>query len=392
MASVAPNTSMVKREGDLPETPFVQIQELRETFAKLEREVNLVAPVATIDSIPAMHAISLRAVKIDASTNQYGQGPEVYRDGRFCQGDEVALGGVALQKIMAAAGVQVLARTRVDDRSDPNYCDMEITLAVRDYDGTFRQVVAGKEVDLRDGSPETVKPEKDAGGRKTGRVVPLDASALGDKRRHIQSLAETKAMYRALRKILQLRQKYTRAELERPFVIPKLVPNLDPGDPDQKRALIAMATGAETRLFGHQPLIDSARALPMGETTTTRDITPHSASGDAARGLPLPPPSEDRAAETPPAPADDMSDFEAPEPPAAPQVMHVCTCACGGGCQAEISAEVAEVTVDRVGAPRCSACYPGKRFALKRHAGMATLGLPKFPKMTPADAAKGGAR
>jgi hypothetical protein len=392
MSSVAP---IVKRDGGnlaLPSSPLSKIEALRETFARLEQQCNLIAPVASIDSIPAMHAISLRAVKIDANTNTYGQGPEVYRDGRFCQGDEVALGGVALQKIMAAAGVQVVSRVRVDDRSDPNYCDMEITLAVRDYDGTFRQVVAGKEVDLRDGAPETMKPEKDSRGSKTGGLIPLEQAALGDKRRHIQSLAESKALYRALRKILQLRQKYTRAELARPFVIPKLVPNLDPNDPDQKRALIAMATGAETRLFGQQPMVDSARSLPMGETTTTRDVTPHSATGDAARALPAQAPLEEAAPEQQPAQADDdMGDFDV-HASATSAAIHVCTCACGGGCQAEISAAVAEVTTERVGAPRCRSCFPGKGFDQQRHSGMATLGLPKFPRMTPADAAKGGAR
>lgn len=377
MTTVRKPDALVKSGGVLlPASPLEKVEDLREKIASLEQSVNMVTPVSSIDMIPKMHAISLRAVTVDSTTNKYGQGPEVYRDARFCEEGEVALGGVALQKIMAAAGVQIIGRQRLDDRKDPYYCNMEITLAVRDYDGTLRQFVAGKEVDLRDGAPETMKPEKIKRGErweKTDKMVPKSATAVADMRRHIQSIAETKALYRALRKILQIKQKYTREELRRPFVVPKLVPNLDPNDPDQKQALIAMATGAEQRLFGPPKVHPDDRLL--------RDVTPNEAPHDAVRPIDVSPVSPPLEPEPEPEPEEvDPDDFEMVEVPK--EEIHICTCPCG--CQSQIKPETAAVTTERVGAPRCKSCFPGKGFDYNKHEDVLSLELPKAPRLTPA--------
>ena len=201
MATVTDSQNKNKGSALMPTKPLTQIEDLRNAWKSLEGQCNLVSPVVIVDTIPEMHAISLRSVMVDPTTNRFNQGPEVYHDRRFCGEGEVALGGVALRKIAAAAGIQMIERRRLDDRSDPNYCEIEIIIGVRDFDGTWRQVTNAKEIDLRAGAPETMKAEKD-GGHKTGRMIPLDASALGDRRRHIQSLCETKAFYRAIRTIL----------------------------------------------------------------------------------------------------------------------------------------------------------------------------------------------
>jgi hypothetical protein len=312
-------------------------------------------------------------VVIDSSVDNYGNGPEVYRDNRFCQKNERALGGVALQKIAAAAGVQIVERKRLDDRSEPYYCEVEITLSVRDYDGMVRTVTKAREIDLRDGAPEAMKPEKKKGpnddyAKKTGRLVPLDPSALADRRRHIQSLAETKAFHRALRSILQIKQKYTVEELSKPFAVPKLVPALDPSDPDQKRALIASALGRECDLFG-----------PNGGSTEFREMKDVKAT--------VLPPADEPPAETPSAKNEpvqqefDPNDFEPmdvedeDDPPQA-----VCTCPCG--CQAELDERVAAIGIEKIGTPRCRSCYPAKQFDVEKHKDVENLEIPKQPDMT----------
>jgi hypothetical protein len=370
------STAMTRFEGNLPAHPLAKVEEVRNTFKALEGKVNLISPVASVDTIPAMHGISLRAVSIDPETNQYGNGPEVYKDARFCEGNERALGGVALQKIAAAAGVQIIDRRRLDDRSDPNYCEMEITIGMRDFDGTQRQVIKGKEMDLRDGAPETLKPEKDGNGRKTGKMVPYEASALADKRRHIQSHAETKAFYRALRTILSIKQKYTLKELALPFVVPKLVPALDPNDPDQKRALIGMAVGGEAALFGQRRQLE-AGAAPPADVRMLKDVTPAATNGDAA---PAPKGANTADAEDI-GEGDDADDFELPDQlnETDSPARFVCECPCGD--QVALTEEVAKVTKERVGAARCKSCYPGAGFDFAKHKDLRTLGLPAFPKL-----------
>jgi hypothetical protein len=253
---------------------------------------------------------------------------------------------------------------------------MEITIGMRDFDGTQRQVIKAKEMDLREGAPETLKPEKDGSGKKTGRMVAYEASALADKRRHIQSHAETKAFYRALRTILSIKQKYTLKELERPFVVPKLVPALDPNDPDQKRALIGMAVGGEAALFGQRRQLEAGSVPP--DVRMLKDVTPGPTNGNAA---PLPKGASAAAAAEDEDQGDDADDFELPdqlgETDAPPKF--VCECPCGD--QVGLPEEVAKITKERVGASRCKACYPGAGFDFEKHKDLRTLGLPAFPKL-----------
>lgn len=347
-------TALTKIESTLPTRPVEKVEELRKMLGELSQTVNLIAPVSRIDTIPALHGISLRAVLIDGRP----EGNEVYVDGRFCKNGEVALGGTALQKIAGAAGVQIIGVRRLDDHSEPFYCDMEVTIGLRDFDGTHRQIVKSKEIDLRDGQPEALKPEK-RGDQKTGNMVALDASALADKRRHIQSLAETKAFYRALRTILSLKQKYTREELNRPFVVPKLVPALDPSDPDQKKALISMALGTERVLYG---------ALPPGNTQQVRDVTP----ATAEPGHPVPPIDAKR----PPAPDPDDEDAEdeiGDPVEIADTPRYICGCPCG--CQKELTKARYDGTIEKISVARCVPCYPNQGFDFAAHKDLRDLGL-----------------
>lgn len=340
--------------------PAKSIEELKVTLARLQAsDVNILSPVASVDHIKALHAVSLRAVVIDPTITdpKNGQGPECYR-GKFCQGDEVALGGVAINKLMAAAGAQVISKRRLDDRGDANYCEIEVYVGVRDFDGTPRQAVGTKEIDLRDGSAAAQE------GTRTG--------MLGFYRQHIQSTCETKAIYRALRKLFALRQKYSAKELGRPWIVPKLVVTWDMTDPDQKRAAIDEARLGERALYGAVvPVEDEPRLLK--DVTPARELEAGSNGTAPAAAATTPVAPKPAAVEASP------DDFELLEPPAAPIV---CTCPCGD--QHEVSPEVAKLTTDAVGAIRCRACFPGRGFDYNAHKDIKSLNLPKKPNLTAA--------
>jgi hypothetical protein len=364
--SSAQSTALAKAEA-LTMQPLKQIEDLRVRFEQLRGQANVVCPVSQVDSIMPMHQLSLRVVVIDSTLTDpvNGTGPEVYR-GKFCAANERALGKVAIEKIDAAAGVQLLQRRRLDDRSDPYYCEIEVTKALRDYDGMWRQTTKTKAVDLRNGSPDAAS---------------MKPSQLAQARSRIQELAESKAGLRASRTLLHLKQKYTVEDLAKAFVVPKLVPALDPNDPDQKRALIAMATGGEAQLFGPQPS-EASRQL--------KDVTPSAPA--------LPPPPIEKGTPPPPvgsvpaALTEDADDTESNDAagdagaddfdalPAEPQAPRVCTCPCS--CQAELTEETVRITTERAGAPRCRACFPGRAFDLAKHRGVTSLNLPKMPDAT----------
>jgi hypothetical protein len=352
----------------LPAQPFDKIEELRAAWAQLAPKVNLVSPVASVDSILPMHKVSIRAVVIDSEVDTKGNGPECYR-GKFCSENERALGKVALEKIQAAAGVNPVYRLRLDDRSDPYYCEIEVKLEVQDFDGTMRTAVKARAVDLRDGSPDATSLLNIPG---TGKTV------LAQARAKIQELADTKAGLRSLRSLLTLKQKYTVEELKRPFVVPKLVPALDQNDPDQKKALIDMATGRDRLLYGRRP----------GEERELRDATPAlppaGAPARESRFQPAPPPpvgavrsdDEDDDAE------DQLDLLDVADPPAVADPVLLCGCPCD--CQAEVDADLAQATKDKYGSIRCRYCAPTKSFDFGRHKDLrgGLLGLPKHPKLT----------
>jgi hypothetical protein len=346
-------STALTRISDVTSRPLVSVEDLRRTFESLSGQANVVSPIAAVNHVKPLHQISLRMVVVEPDT-------ECYQDKRFCKDNEFALGGVALQKLAAAAGAQVVSRTRLDDRSSPHYCEIEITLAVQDFDGAWRQMIGTKELDLRDGSEDA----------KT--MLPKE---LSNARKHIQSLCETKAIYRALRKLFSLRQKYTKAELARPWVVPKLVPNLDLNDPDQKRAAIAEATAGTRGLFGPPP----------GEARTMRDVTPPPAlpSGDTVTERQDAAATRE-AAETA-AERDDQGDLDLLDVTETPKdAIPVIHCGCPCSCAAEVSPEVAEATKEKYGSVRCRACAPSRAFDFGRHRDLrgGLLGLPKHPNLT----------
>ncbi len=266
----------------VPTAPLTTAVELGETWDRLAAECNIITPVVRIDSIMPMHGVSLRVVKLDPDPD----GGDVYQDRVFCKPSERAPTKIGIFKLMAAAGVNVVDSSRIDDRNDPQVCEYRVEISVRDFDGTMRYFVGTKALDFRDGAAEAVKSSGAA-------ITPGDLSS---KRKHIASLCETKAIERAIRGLLTLKQKYTAAELARPFIVPKLVPMPDMSDPDAKAAMIAHTLGIEKRLA---PAVAAAAAPP--------------ALQEPAAPEPEAPPAEKPAApEAPPASGDPWDEPEAP--------------------------------------------------------------------------------
>lgn len=342
------------KKGNLPaiDTPQILAAQLEEMSAN----AIVLSPVSQVTTIAAMHQVALSVVSINPEVDQYGNGDECYRDKRFCKGDHVAPGKVALAKICRAAGVQVVKNERVDDRSNPFYCHIQMTLGMREYTGEWTQHICSKEVDLSDGSPETKK--------KDGTV----RSDLGEMRKHMQSNCETKCLQRGLRQMLGLQQTYSAKQLKaKPFLVPKLVANLDPEDPEQKRALIAQATGAQGAIFG-QPSGSQVSSITDG----TGQPGPGQVVLDGATGEVVAEGAAQPGAAPEPAPEPmDPADFgDLPEPLPEPQPEpqgpeHICGCPCG--CQGELTAEVAAATQKKIGTPRCKSCFPGRAFDFKMH-------------------------
>ncbi len=353
--------------------PIEGLEALSAKCAALAKVANVLSPVASIDYVLPLHKISLRVATISPNVDEQ----EVYKP-HWCKHDERALTKIGLNKLLATAGVNLVDIRRLDDRADPFYCESEVTLSVRGYDGMLRTFCATKSLDLRDGMPETKK----GGGED------LSVSALNDRRRHLVSLCETKAGLRALRGLLNLKQKYTVKELAKPFVVPVLVPDLDPNDPETKRALLATALGQTVKLYGDTGGSKHLEATKHAiETIVARETNPRAISGDTkgtgSESEPFAP--EKPAPQMAPIDQADFPELPAEVPGPSPHgAVLVCECPCGD--QSQLSEAVHKLTTERLGAARCALCFPGKSFDYESHANLATLGIPNRPTLTPKQA------
>ena len=259
-------------------------------------QYNVLTPVTTIQAMSHLQRVIVNEVRLNPDDKS---GKDVYYES---QGKGYALTGVALQKLAAAANINI-----VDSHSEtPSVCSKciakakatgnapacgtcphqydekyTVTVTVPDPAGGSRSVTMSKETDCTI-AKESMKDDQ------FKRFL-----------EHRSSHAETKALHRCLRKAIGLKATYTKQELEKPFIIALLVPNLEA--PEMQQALIQNSLTATGLLFGTQPTqaIEKKEplALPAGEEEYDDD-----------NGFPVGPPQE----EAPQTQPDDLPPWEEP--------------------------------------------------------------------------------
>jgi hypothetical protein len=175
---------------------------------------------------------------------------EVYQDRLFCKEGEVALTKLALSKIAAVAGMSI-DTYRTDPRTIPNLWEVKATARFMGIDGTLQALAATEELDLRDG---TARAERVMGSnRSTAALQAVRAKGLRN--------CETRAINAAVR-AFGIKQKYTIAELQKPFVVLRVVFQPDLSDPEVRRMVAARAL---------QGSAVSAPTLPAADQAITDD-------------------------------------------------------------------------------------------------------------------------
>jgi hypothetical protein len=224
---------------------------LQQAFRGAAAKANLLSPVVRIDHIPAMHSVSLRMVVLNPQPpDNQGRGgggdvylPDLSRPGEF------ALTKVALDKVAAAAGISwdPILSGRMDDSSDTQYARFRAAGWITDFDGSRRCISAEREMDLREGSATAAAWQAKGWNRR-----------LEMAREFILPQVESKARNRAIRQALAIKSKYTAEEIARPFVVPKLVLDLDQISDPEIRTAVALkiadrSLGASERIYGSGP-------------------------------------------------------------------------------------------------------------------------------------------
>lgn len=224
-----------------------------------ESSFNLLVPVKTLTMLSPLHKISFNTVKLSTSEDD----KDVYRE----KNGELALTKLALSKLMASAGIQVLdsrpippsdcVKCRQLSAGGPAQCGncpskndvaWQVTILIPELSGTHRRVKATKELRMADARASMTEKQF--------------AAFFPFRSEH----AETKALNRALREGLMIRSTYKEKDLQKPFVVALITPNFE--DPDLKAALIQQISGNSDSLYG----VEKLRATPLPETSCAGQI------------------------------------------------------------------------------------------------------------------------
>lgn len=218
---------------------------------------NLLVPMQTVAEIAEIHKPVMNAVQI--STRE--EDKEIYlQDKNKKNADGWALTKKGLNKLMRAAGIKILG-TRPIIPSTCQKCaevnrnigrpvncgacgnkdvKFEARISVPQLTGESIEIVAHKEIIVQD---------------VTAGMTELQKKEFLKFR---SEMCETKAINRALRAAMHIKGTYSLAELQKPFVVAYLVPNLD-NEAVKAEAVRHFFTSAQELYGGHNP--DARKAV-----------------------------------------------------------------------------------------------------------------------------------
>lgn len=204
-------------------------------------QYNVLVPVTTMQAASNLQRIVVSEVQLDTRQDNTNRGPskDIYFEkssGAF------AITKVGGMKLAAAANISIVdttpGRTEGCQRciemarasGKPRVCgncehvhDVAVTVTIRvpEPSGGFRLMKATKEIDC---TLEAASMKDGATGQQYRRFLP-----------HRTAMAESKAFMRAIRAALGLAGTYKLPDLKKPFIVARVVPNLDA--PEIKQAV-----------------------------------------------------------------------------------------------------------------------------------------------------------
>lgn len=268
---------------------------------------NLLVPMQTVAEIAEIHKPVMNAVQI--STNEADK--EIYlQDKNKRNADGWALTKKGLNKLMRAAGIKILGTRPIIPATCQKCAEVNKSIG--------RPVNCGacgnKDVkfEARISVPQLTGENIEIVAHKEIIVVDATAGMTDNQRKEFlkfrSEMCETKAINRALRAAMHIKNTYSLQELQKPFVVAYLVPNLD-NEAVKQEAVRHFFSSAQEIYGGHNSEVRKAIFVEddteegMGYETPGQPITePENA---AYKEAPAEPPREaqqrqQQAAETAP--------------------------------------------------------------------------------------------
>jgi len=243
---------------------FNEIDDAQEAIekARASGKYNILSPVEVIDFIPEFHSVSVRKITID--TREMRNGGEIYNvSGKF------ALAKTALDRIALNLGVSWDPRysRQLDDESEPHYCAFFAVGWLPDFDGKTLHCIDGvARLDLRDGSSlcRKLANEADKSAAKYNKQSDKGEARIREMRAKILEHTQSRAKNRAIR-TCGIKSAYTIEDLQKPFIVVRLVETGHTDDPELKRLYwekrLEGRSMAMSLLYGPPPSGDSRNII-----------------------------------------------------------------------------------------------------------------------------------
>ncbi len=363
---------------------------------------NVLVPTQDIQQVSPWHAARTSIVSVSADPDS----GDVFNVGSRWNAQTrqsiplYCLAKPALMRIAAAAGIVWNWRESGAVSISRDYVCYKAVGAIRLPDGSWQPILANKEIDL-----EVIEDElrEQYAKKADGGVSAADARvykgewrkvqdrnvyylAEDEKSRYIETnvranmiqwrknklmRAETGAMLRVIRAALGIKSQYTQAELQKPFIVPRIDFSPDYNDPAVRSALIEHGVQAMASLFGQSapaaalgpasaPMAAPFEALPAAQTPEVIDAS-HIDLDSSYEGPDGEPGEPDDAEDDAPPESGTLFGDQAPGPDAPPEppparAPHVATCAdCGKG----VTEKVLTYSQNKFGRPLCYGCQKG---------------------------------
>ena len=267
----------------MQQTTAIAPRQTHPAIAELEtyrsKGANLLLPTTNVEYLSEFHAPVIDKCFLSANPDEGDVYPAKYTDD--CNEFRVAAQG--LRKISMTAGIvwHPLHCKRLDDRKDRNYVAYQAMGGIKKSDGSVIWWKGEYDLDFevleeelyeqyRQKCKNWNKPED----VKQGFVESSVRRDMIFKRKHKLKLAETGSMNRVVRSILALKNHYTKAELQNPFVAVRIVMQPDYSNKDVRAAFQRAAIESTTNIYGdaEPKRIEHAVDLPPVDDEDVIDV------------------------------------------------------------------------------------------------------------------------
>lgn len=279
---------------------------LQELEVYKKQNANLLMPSTHIAGLSEWHAPVVETVTLSPNPEDGDVYPHDNKE-EDDKSKKFRLTKQALMKLSVCAGViwSVEQSRRIDDGSNRDYVAYRAVGGLRKADGQPIFFSAEYDMDfevieeeLRESYEAKAKWKKEKTAAQKAEYVSFCVKRdLLQKRKHKVKLCEAGAMNRVIRELLGLKNAYTAAELQKPFVMARIVFKPDYSDKEVRAKLIDASIKSMMGIYGPQVLEQGIReAEPI-------DITPiHGDNGKDEEEDEWPDPPKDQAKPTHPTP------------------------------------------------------------------------------------------